>query len=233
MHSITELTMPDQTTAPPNPDKQALAEIGRAVRERLDADPSAYRIQSDKAELYAIADFLNPAECQHIIEMIDTVAKPSEIFKEVYQDGYRTSYSGDVDREDSIVKMVERRICDLLGIELAWSESLQGQRYEPGQEFKQHCDWFDTNAGYWQEETGRGGQRSWTAMVFLNEVEAGGETTFPNIGVQIPPQPGALLVWNNALEDGAPNGDTLHAALPVTAGVKYVVTKWFRTRPWT
>ena len=226
--------MPEnKTTSPPNPDKQALASTGATVRARLEADPSAYKVPTDKAELFAFADFLNDAECAHMMSLIDDVARPSEVFEEVYQAAYRTSYSGDVDRDDSIVKMVERRICDLLGIDLSWGESVQGQRYQPGQEFKEHCDWFDTNSSYWNDEIRRGGQRSWTTMAFLNDVEAGGETAFPKIGVQIPPQRGALLVWNNALEDGSPNWDTLHAALPVTAGVKYVVTKWFRTREWT
>jgi prolyl 4-hydroxylase len=42
-----------------------------------------------------------------------------------------------------------------------------------------------------------------------------------------------LLIWNNALPDGAPNQNTLHAARPVIKGTKYVVTKWFRTRKWS
>ena len=41
-----------------------------------------------------------------------------------------------------------------------------------------------------------------------------------------------LVLWNNALPDGTVNDDTLHAATPVERGVKYVITKWFRTRPW-
>lgn len=224
--------MTNDSAIAPNPDKQALANTGKVVRERLEADPSAYKVETDKAELYAISEFLRPSECEHMIALIDDVAKPSEVFQEVYQAQYRTSYSGDVDQQDSIVKMVERRICDLIGIDLSWGESVQGQRYQPGQEFKDHCDWFDTTSNYWQEEIGRGGQRSWTAMAFLNEVDEGGETIFPHLEVQIPPQTGALLLWNNALPDGSPNPNTLHAALPVVNGVKYVVTKWFRTRPW-
>ena len=216
----------------PNPDRAALARVGKAVRARLADDPSLYRFPTDTAELYAVADFLSGDECARIIALIDTVARPSEVFEEVYQHLYRTSYSGDVDRGDSIVKMVERRICDLVGIERSWGESIQGQRYAPGQEFKQHCDWFDTTAQYWKNEVRRGGQRSWTAMVFLNAVEQGGETEFPKLEISITPQQGALLLWNNARPNGEPNGDTLHAALPVERGVKYVITKWFRTREW-
>ena len=69
-------------------------------------------------------------------------------------------------------------------------------------------------------------------MIYLCDVEEGGQTCFTRIGVSVPPQRGALLVWNNAAPDGSPNVDTLHAALPVIRGTKYVITKWYRTRPW-
>jgi prolyl 4-hydroxylase len=221
-----------QRSDEPEPDQPALAALGDAVRERLHSDPDVYQVPTDKAEIYAVSDFLTASECDEMIARIDRVARPSEVFEEVYQHLYRTSYSGDVDPEDSFVRMIERRVTDLLGIDPMWGECIQGQRYEPGQEFKQHCDWFDTDAGYWKGEVERGGQRSWTAMVFLNDVEEGGETEFVSLGISIPPQRGALLTWNNALPDGRLNNDTLHAARPVAKGVKYVITKWFRTRRW-
>lgn len=214
-------------------DQDALASLGAAVRERLAGDPSVYRVPAGEAEIFAVAGLLDAGECARMIELIDVDAKPSQLFDNVEQGKYRTSYSGDVDPHDSFVRMIERRLSDLLGIDLAWGETMQGQRYQPGQQYKDHCDWFDTAANYWPSEKARGGQRSWTAMVFLNDVEAGGQTEFPMLGISIPPQQGALLAWNNALPDGTPNNATLHAARPVERGVKYVITKWFRTRPWS
>ncbi|MET4131553.1 hypothetical protein ABIE62_000665 [Porphyrobacter sp. MBR-155] len=52
---------------------------------------------------------------------------------------------------------------------------------------------------------------------------------FSALGIEITPQPGVLLIWNNALPDGCPNDATLHAGLPVERGAKYVITKWYRT----
>ena len=69
-------------------------------------------------------------------------------------------------------------------------------------------------------------------MAFLNTVDKGGETHFVQVGAKIEPKPGVLLVWNNALPDGTPNENTLHAGTPVIEGVKYVLTKWYRTRRW-
>jgi prolyl 4-hydroxylase len=215
-----------------NPDKFALTKVGKAVRERVEADPLVYKVPAEQADIYAVANFLSSEECKHLIGLIDEVAKPSQLFDEVDQLQYRTSYSGDVDPYDSFVRMIERRMGDLLGIELSWGEAVQGQRYHPGQEFKEHYDWFDTQAAYWKGEIARGGQRSWTAMVFLNHVEEGGCTDFPQLGINIPPQQGTLLLWNNADRDGLPNAKTIHAGLPVVRGAKYIITKWFRTRPW-
>jgi prolyl 4-hydroxylase len=213
-------------------DRSSLVRIGASVRARLASDPTVYKVPVDSAEIFAVSDFLGQEECDHLIAMIDRVARPSEVFEEVYQAAFRTSYSGDVDADDSFVRMIERRLSDLLGIDLAWGERVQGQRYYPGQEFKAHWDWFDTGARYWTDEVRRGGQRSWTAMAYLNDVEEGGITEFTRVGAKVTPARGLLVLWNNAAPDGKPNPDVLHAALPVVKGVKYVITKWFRTRPW-
>jgi prolyl 4-hydroxylase len=222
-------------TAPhtgPHTDRAALAAIGRKVRARLAADPGVYHVPCDKAEIFALADFLSPAECSELIKMIDAVARPSSVFEGPAGASYRSSYSGDVDPESSFVRMIERRISDLMGIEQSWGETFQGQRYGPGQEFQGHYDWFDTSASYWQKETTVGGQRSWTAMAWLGEPEEGGETNFSRLGIGFPPQAGSLLMWNNARHDGTVNYDVLHAGMPVVRGVKYVITKWFRVRRW-
>jgi len=215
------------------PDKDALKRMGATVRKRLEADPLAYKVDTDVAEIYAVGDFLSADECKKLCMMIDLVAKPSTLHEESYASGFRTSYSGDLDAGDSFVMGISRRIDDLLGINPICGEAIQGQRYLPGQQFKPHNDWFYTNEKYWQLERKRGGQRSWTAMAFLNEVEEGGETHFTKVGVKIEPKPGVLLVWNNALPDGTPNEGTMHAGTPVVKGAKFVITKWYRTRKWT
>jgi prolyl 4-hydroxylase len=69
-------------------------------------------------------------------------------------------------------------------------------------------------------------------MAFLNEPEAGGQTNFPELNVKISPRAGNLFVWNNMDVHGEPNRFTLHQGMPVIAGLKYVITKWYRERPW-
>ncbi len=216
----------------PIADQAAIARVGAAVRARLSVDPAVHRIQVERAEIFAVQNFLSPGECEHIMAMIDAAARPSTTFAGYGEAGDRTSSSGDVDPSDSFVRMIERRICDTMGIKQSWGETFQGQRYEPGQEFKGHYDYFSTNTTYWPRESRMGGQRCWTAMVYLNDVEEGGSTDFTQLGLSVPPQAGMLLMWNNGLPDGRPNTFTFHAGTPVVRGVKYVITKWFRTRPW-
>ncbi len=214
------------------PDQDGLARVGKIVRTRLEADPKAYKVPTDKAEIYAIGEFLTTNECRKLAGMIDQVARPSSLYEGTYKDGFRTSYSGNFDRNDPTVKMISRRIDDALGLPGKLGETMQGQRYLPGQQFKDHHDYFYPSEDYWKQENKNGGQRSWTAMLFLNTLKEGGATAFPELGIQIAPKAGVLLTWNNAKPDGTPNEATLHAGTPVTTGVKYVITRWYRSRKW-
>lgn len=212
------------------PDQTALAALGEVVRARLASNPAVYLIDDQRIELFAVGEFLSANDCARLCDMIDAVARPSSLHELDYASGFRTSFSGDLDPHDPLVAGISARIEALLGVEAAIGEPVQGQRYLPGQQFKPHNDWFYTSEGYWLQEQARGGQRSWTAMAYLNAVDAGGATAFTLLGLEIEPKPGVLLIWNNALPDGRPNEATLHAGLPVEADAKYIITKWYRTR---
>jgi prolyl 4-hydroxylase len=215
------------------PDAPRLARIGRQVRERLARNPAVYHVDTGgRAEIYAVGDFFSADECARMMAMIDAVAKPSKAFDVAYETGYRTSYSGDMDPNDHFVRQMQRKLDDFMGMEPDNSETIQGQRYLPGQQFKPHTDWFPPGTPYWDVEKDRGGQRCYTAMAYLNAVEEGGSTDFPHLGISIEPRPGTLLLWNNATPEGIVNPWTIHAGMPVVTGVKYVITKWYRARGW-
>jgi prolyl 4-hydroxylase len=110
-------------------------------------------------------------------------------------------------------------------------EPLQGQRYEVGQCFKDHVDFFYVDQPYWPEYASHGGQRTWTAMIYLSDAVKAGGTAFPLLDREIEPKLGRILIWNNMALDGSPNGWVLHSGQPVDAGIKYIVTKWYRERP--
>jgi prolyl 4-hydroxylase len=198
---------------------------------RLAKTPGVQRVPTRELELFVVRDFLDPETCTALIEQIDAKRRPSGIADDVGIANYRTSETCDLHRSDPVVAEVERKISELLGIPLAASEPPQGQRYAPGQEFKAHTDTFEPGGYDFYVHTAERGQRTWTAMIYLNEPEDGGATRFKLIGKTIQPETGKLLAWNNLLPDGQPNPATLHQGMKVRRGTKYIVTKWFRARP--
>jgi prolyl 4-hydroxylase len=109
---------------------------------------------------------------------------------------------------------------------------VQGQRYTAGQQFRMHNDYFAGGQPYSEAVAREGGQRTWTAMIFLNKPSSGGCTHFPRAQVKVEPEPGALLTWNNNDRQGLSNPYSHHEGMVVETGVKYVLTKWFREREW-
>jgi prolyl 4-hydroxylase len=198
---------------------------------RLRATPGVQRVPNAKLSLFIVRNFLTPEMCTQLIARIDARRRPSTIADDNGVPAFRTSETCDLDWRDPLVTTVDMQIAELLGLTLATSEPLQGQRYAPGQEFKPHTDTFEPGGAAYFEHCAETGQRTWTAMIYLNQPEEGGATRFKTIGKTIQPEVGKLLAWNNLLPNGGPNPATLHQGMKVRRGRKYVLTKWFRERP--
>ena len=198
--------------------------------ERLRSTAGVQRVPTPKLELFVVRDFLSEATCAALISQIDDRRHPSEIADDQGIVAFRTSETCDLDPADLVVAKVDEAIAALLGLSADLSEPMQGQRYAPGQEFKPHTDTFEPTGADYYLHCAESGNRSWTAMIYLNEPEDGGATRFKTIGKTIHPEAGKLLAWNNLLPDGRPNPATLHQGMKVRRGTKYIVTKWFRER---
>jgi len=177
-----------------------------------------------------VRDFLDVETCAGLMALIDEGRRPSTIADDTGVANYRTSETCDLDGEHPLVRDVDSKLCDLLGIPPEFGEPIQGQRYSEGQEFRVHTDTFNPGSYDFYLHTGAGGQRTWTAMVYLNIPEDGGATRFKAIGKTIQPETGKLVAWDN-LRDGRPNEATLHQGMKVRRGTKYIITKWFRQEP--
>ena len=201
-----------------------------APGERLRATPGVQRVPTPRLDLFVVRDFLDLATCAALIDRIDARRRPSTIADDLGDAAFRTSETCDLDRQDPVVAMVDAAISALLGIPLDRAEPIQGQRYAPGQEFKPHTDTFEPAKADYYVHCADTGNRSWTAMIYLNEPDEGGATRFKAIARTIQPETGKLLAWDNLLPDGRPNPATLHQGMKVRRGTKYIVTKWFRER---
>ena len=190
------------------------------------------RLPSDLIQAWRCPGFLDDANCDWLVQMIEANRRPSTLLTDKGTSANRTSDSCDMDRFAEGIRQIDEYIAASLGLAPEYGETMQGQRYAPGQHFRTHHDYFHEGESYWERMRATGGQRTWTAMIYLSAVEAGGETHFPQCEFMVPPVEGMILIWNNLKPDGAPNPYSLHAARPVAQGTKYVVTKWFRERPW-
>ena len=194
--------------------------------------PGVQRLPSDKLDLFQLRDFITPDLCRRLIERIESERRPSTLADFNGDNYFRTSETCDFDADLPETLELEDLLFSLNGIAPENGEPVQGQRYAEGQEFKPHCDYFNPNGEDWDKYCSVAGQRTWTFMVYLNAVPGGGATRFKTIGKTIQPEAGKLVCWNNRRPDGRPNPNTLHHGMKVRKGMKYVITKWYRERPW-
>ena len=102
-------------------------------------------------------------------------------------------------------------------------EDMQLAAYSPGEAFHLHIDASDVAGKV---------LIPMTAMIYLQEPSAGGDTVFPfaePTAVSVPPRVGDLLVWPNCddLSGHVPLWGR-HAGEPVVAGTKIIFNRFFK-----
>ena len=198
----------------------------------LARQPGVQRAPFPALDLFTLRGFLDGPLCAALIELIERDHRPSTLADANGDAAFRTSSTCELAPAEAAVRTLVERLGAVSGIDPRHAEPLQGQRYEEGQEFKAHTDYFEPQGADYERFCGRSGQRTWTFMIYLNTVPAGGATRFKAIGKTVQPEVGKLLAWNNRLPGGGCNEATMHHALKVRKGRKYVITQWYRERPW-
>ncbi len=178
---------------------------------------------------------LTDKECDALVSMSSqrqarsTVVESASGLLEEHDE--RTSYGAVFQRgENELITLIENRLAFLCNWPVNHAEGLQVLRYGPGDEYKPHFDWFDPEQPGPSKHMEHGGQRVGTLVMYLSDVEEGGGTSFPNIGLEVRPHKGGAVFFADIDELGAPDQQTLHAGLPVIKGVKIIATKWMRQR---
>jgi prolyl 4-hydroxylase len=188
-----------------------------------------HRFDSDRLQLYTLDDFLSPKDCTRLISLINHHLRPSTLSYASDDKAFRTSQTADLCHLKSpVAAHIDEKICKTLGIRVEYSEGIQAQRYDVGQQFKAHWDYFPPDTPVYRRLAGVRGNRTWTFMVYLNDGMEGGATRFTEIDFVVKPKAGMAVIWNNLLEDGTCNVATMHCGEPVISGHKLIITKWFR-----
>ncbi|KAK4261717.1 hypothetical protein QN277_004675 [Acacia crassicarpa] len=192
-------------------------------------------------------NFLTKEECEYLIEiaqphMHKSTVVDSETGKSK-DSRVRTSSGTFLARgRDKIVRNIEKRIADFTFIPVEHGEGLQVLHYEVGQKYEPHYDYFQD-----EFNTKNGGQRIATVLMYLTDVEEGGETVFPSAkgnfssvpwwnelsdcgkkGLSIKPKQGDALLFWSMRPDASLDPSSLHGGCPVIKGNKWSSTKWLR-----
>jgi len=178
-----------------------------------------------------VADLLSPEECGEMIALARSRLTRSETV-ETSTGGSAVNAARTSDgmffkpAEFPVCARLEQRLAALVDWPLENGEGLQVLRYRPGAEYRPHYDYFDPAEPGTPTILKRGGQRVASIVCYLKTPEAGGATIFPDIGLEVAPVQGNAVFFS--YDRPHPSTRTLHGGAPVTAGEKWVATKWLR-----
>lgn len=203
---------------------------------------SKIRTITSSPGLYIVDDFLSSRECASLIRM----AKHTTLNTGTVYDTGGTHDGKDKTQRDSLVCFfhnskqqtligIEKRIEKLTKIPKNHGGGVQVAYYKKGGFFNPHLD------------SSKNLKRVATILMYLNDVEDGGETQFPEIGISVIPKKGRAVLWYNYKNFPHFNSTnhsyvtfpqkliqderTCHGGKPVRKGEKWIATKWLYYTP--
>jgi prolyl 4-hydroxylase len=186
--------------------------------------------------LIAVLDgVLSVEECDELIRLsankmhrsttVDPISGKHEVIADRSSEGTFFALNA-----DPFIARLDRRISEVMNWPVENGEGLQILHYGVGGEYKPHFDYFPPEDPGSHVQMTIGGQRVSTMVMYLNEVEEGGTTIFPEIGLEVVPKKGSAVYFEYTNSHNQLDRLTLHGGSPVTRGEKWIVTKWMRQR---
>ncbi|UNJ81287.1 peptidyl prolyl 4-hydroxylase, alpha subunit-like protein (plasmid) [Metabacillus dongyingensis] len=170
-----------------------------------------------------LGNVLSNEECEELIRLSKDKMHRSKIGVTREVDEIRTSSSMFFqENENNIITKIEKRISSIMNIPTEHGDGIQILKYTPGQEYKAHFDFFASTSKAAKNN------RISTIVMYLNDVEDGGETFFPKLNFSVSPQKGMAVYFEYFYNDKNINELTLHGGAPVITGEKWVATQWMR-----
>jgi len=180
---------------------------------------------------------LSDEECISLIEMARPELKRAKVVDEKTGkhriDPLRASASKNCSyQETPTIAAIETRIATLFGHPMNHQEPMQVMHYPVGGLYKPHNDYFDPALPGSPAILKRGGQRIATVVMYLNDVEEGGGTIFPELGLESRPKRGNAVYFESVDKFGQIDPRLLHTGAPVIRGEKWISVKWIRAQAW-
>ncbi|WP_095532839.1 2OG-Fe(II) oxygenase [Domibacillus mangrovi] len=170
-----------------------------------------------------LGNVLSDEECDELITLSKDKMQRSKVGAEHEVNEIRTSSGMFFQKnENDIIIKVEKRVSSIMNIPIEHGDGIQILKYTPGQEYKAHVDFFSPTS-----KSAKNNRIS-TLVMYLNDVEQGGETFFPKLNFSVSPQKGMAVYFEYFYNDKNVNDLTLHSGAPVIAGEKWVATQWMR-----
>nr|CAD1835173.1 unnamed protein product [Ananas comosus var. bracteatus] len=211
-------------------------------------------VLSWKPRVFMYHNFLSKEECEYLTNLAEPHLVRSAVINrsngKPRNTSFRTSSSMFFKRgQYKTIRAIEKRIADFAFIPTEHGEGLQVAHYKAGERYAAHHDYFSDKFSI-----RKGGQRIATFLMYLSDVEKGGETVFPYAkvntsslpwynelsacgkrGLAIKPKMGDAILFWSLRPDGAPDPLSMHEGCPVIEGNKWACTKWmhvefFRSR---
>ena len=172
---------------------------------------------------------INKTICDTIIDVADSRLETAQILGEQI-DGYRTAeycWLGDLVDTMPELQQIQEFVSKATELPIENQEHIHIVKYTIGGEYKEHYDWFYDDDEEQIRCIGDSGNRTHSFLIYLNDDFEGGDTEFIKLKQIVKPQTGKGLMWTN-MKDGKCLDDSLHAGLPVTDGVKWILIVWIR-----
>ena len=179
----------------------------------------------DEPLVVVLGSLLDDEECDALIQLSKDRLERSKIGTTREVSDIRTSSGAFLtDVKNEVVMRVENRIASMIGIPVEHGEGLHILQYKPGQEYKEHFDYFASTS------KSASNNRIATVVMYLNDVEEGGQTYFPKLNLSVYPKKGMAVYFEYFYNDQALNELTLHGGAPVVQGEKWIATQWIRRK---
>jgi prolyl 4-hydroxylase len=215
-----------------SPREMPFIDVGRNIISAPDRDVEVLFVLK-KPQVILLGNVLSEEECDAIVAHCGNRYTRSTVTAEadgasVVHEG-RTSEMAFIQRgEAEVAERIDRRLAALAHWSPECSEPFQLQKYGKTQEYRPHFDWLDPDSAGHRSHLARGGQRLATFILYLCDVEQGGGTVFPSLGLEVFPKKGNALWFLNTDDNHQPDHQTLHGGAPVVSGTKIIANKWLR-----